>query len=203
MATHSSTLPGKSHGQRSMVGYSPWGHKELNMTERLHFHFHLIAYKASALVCMLSYFSCAQLFVTLGTIAHQASLSMGPTLFDPMGYSLPGSSVCGIFQERILEWVAISSSGHLLHPDAEPVSPVSPALADGFFNTEPPGKLTLWLGLGQKLLDFYENHLRSFVKLDSQIEGDLKVLWLSHSTLSPTSFDSWLLLCNILARWLA
>ena len=126
-----------------------------------------------------------------------------PTLFDPMGYSLPGSSVCGIFQERILEWVAISSSGHLLHPDTEPVSPVSPALADGFFNTEPPGKLTLWLGLGQKLLDFYENHLRSFVKLDSQIEGDLKVLWLSHSTLSPTSFDSWLLLCNILARWLA
>ena len=32
-------LPGKSHGQRSVVGYSPWGHKELDMTERLHFHF--------------------------------------------------------------------------------------------------------------------------------------------------------------------
>ena len=30
-------LPGKSHGQRSLVGYSPWGHKESNMTERLHF----------------------------------------------------------------------------------------------------------------------------------------------------------------------
>ena len=26
-------LPGKSHGQRSIVGYSPWGHKELDMTE--------------------------------------------------------------------------------------------------------------------------------------------------------------------------
>ena len=25
-------LPGESHGQRSLVGYSPWGHKELNMT---------------------------------------------------------------------------------------------------------------------------------------------------------------------------
>ena len=25
-------LPGKSHGQRSLVGYSPWGHKELDMT---------------------------------------------------------------------------------------------------------------------------------------------------------------------------
>ena len=70
-------LPGESHGRRSLVGYSPRGHKELDMTERLHFHFHFIAYKASALVCMLSCFSCAQLFVTLWTIAHQASLSMG------------------------------------------------------------------------------------------------------------------------------
>ena len=30
------------------------------------------------------------------------------TLCDPMDYSLPGSFTCGIFQERILEWVAIS-----------------------------------------------------------------------------------------------
>ena len=28
-------LPGESHGRRSLVGYSPWGHKELDMTERL------------------------------------------------------------------------------------------------------------------------------------------------------------------------
>ena len=27
-------LPGKSHGQRSLVSYSPWGHKELDMTEQ-------------------------------------------------------------------------------------------------------------------------------------------------------------------------
>ena len=32
-------LPGKSHGQRSLVGYSPRGCKESDMTERLHFHF--------------------------------------------------------------------------------------------------------------------------------------------------------------------
>ena len=30
-------LPGESHGQRSLVGYSPWGRKELDMTEKLHF----------------------------------------------------------------------------------------------------------------------------------------------------------------------
>ena len=32
-------LPGKSHGWKSVVGYSPWGHKESDTTERLHFHF--------------------------------------------------------------------------------------------------------------------------------------------------------------------
>ena len=32
-------LPGKSHGWRSLVGCSPWGRKESNTTERLHFHF--------------------------------------------------------------------------------------------------------------------------------------------------------------------
>ena len=36
MATHSSILPGKSHGQKSLVGYSPWGCKELDMTEKAH-----------------------------------------------------------------------------------------------------------------------------------------------------------------------
>ena len=35
-------LPGKSHGQRSLVGCSPWGRKESDTTERLHFHFHAL-----------------------------------------------------------------------------------------------------------------------------------------------------------------
>ena len=34
-------LPGKSHWWRSLGGCSPWGHDELDMTERLHFHFSL------------------------------------------------------------------------------------------------------------------------------------------------------------------
>ena len=33
MATHSVSLPGKSHGQRSLAGYSPWHRKELDTTE--------------------------------------------------------------------------------------------------------------------------------------------------------------------------
>ena len=56
---------------------------------------------------------------------------------DPMDYSSPGSSVHGISQARVLEWVAIFfSRGSSRHRDQA----VSPALAGGFFTTEPPGK---------------------------------------------------------------
>ena len=34
-------LPGKSHGQRSLVGCNPWGRWESDTTEQLHFHFSL------------------------------------------------------------------------------------------------------------------------------------------------------------------
>ena len=34
-------LPGKSHGPRSLVGCSPWGHEESDTTEQFHFHFSL------------------------------------------------------------------------------------------------------------------------------------------------------------------
>ena len=46
-----------------------------------------------------------------------------PTLFDPMDCSLPGSSVHGIFQPIVLEWIAISfSSGSSRHRDRTQVS---------------------------------------------------------------------------------
>ena len=35
-------LPGESYRQRSLVGYSPWGRKESDMTEQLHFYFHFL-----------------------------------------------------------------------------------------------------------------------------------------------------------------
>ena len=34
-------LPGESHGRRSLVGCSPWGHEKSDATERLHFQFSL------------------------------------------------------------------------------------------------------------------------------------------------------------------
>ena len=61
------------------------------------------------------------------------SLQSCPTLRDPMVCSLPGSSAQGIFQARILEWVAMPSSRGLPHPEIKPASLMSPVLAGGFF----------------------------------------------------------------------
>ena len=56
------------------------------------------------------------------------SLQSCPTLCDPMDCSPAGSSVHGILQVRILEWVAIFSED-LSDPGIEPMSLRSPALA--------------------------------------------------------------------------
>ena len=61
-------------------------------------------------------------------------------LCNPMDCSPPGSSVHGVSQARIPEWVAISSCRGSSDPETEPVSPASPALAGGFFTIEPQGK---------------------------------------------------------------
>ena len=46
-----------------------------------------------------------------------------PTLCDPMDCSLLGSSVHGILQARILEWVTFPSAGDLPDPGIKPGSP--------------------------------------------------------------------------------
>ena len=195
-------LPGKSHGQRSPVGCSPWGCEELDTTELLHFHFLLsctgegngnplqcsclenprdggvwwatiygvaqgwtqqkrLSSSSSSraepgtegvyiqmlmviMLCyyampMLTHFSCVWLFATPWTVAHQGPPSMGfprqeywsglpfpspmheskkwkwsssveSDSYRPLDCCLPGSSVHGIFQARVLEWVAIAFS---------------------------------------------------------------------------------------------
>ena len=60
-------------------------------------------------------------------------------------YSLPSSSVHGILQARILEWVAMPSSRGLPDPGIKPASRMSPSLAVRFFTSsttwEAPGEL--------------------------------------------------------------
>ena len=65
-----------------------------------------------------------------------------PTVCDPIGCSLRGSFVHGIFQERVLEWLPFPSPGNLPNPG---IKSTSPALAGGFFTTAPPGKPRLSL----------------------------------------------------------
>ena len=87
--------------------------------------------------------------VTRGGIKHCCCYLVTkscPTLCDPRDCSLPGSSVHGIFQARLLEWVAISFSGGSFQlRDGTWGSCKVPALAGRFFfffflTTEPPGK---------------------------------------------------------------
>ena len=60
------------------------------------------------------------------------------TLCDPMDCSLPGSSVHGILQTRIVEWVAMASTGYF--PNSE-IKSRSPALQADSLLSEPPEKL--------------------------------------------------------------
>ena len=62
------------------------------------------------------------------------------TLCDPMDWSPPGSSVHGILQASVLEWVATPSSRDLPYWGIKPKSLKSPALAGRFFIILPPGK---------------------------------------------------------------
>ena len=63
------------------------------------------------------------------------SLQLCPTLCDPGDYSLPGFSVHGIFQARILEWMAISFSRGSSQPRDQTRVLCLFALAGGFFTT--------------------------------------------------------------------
>ena len=71
---------------------------------------------------MLSRFRHVQLFATLWTVAHQALLSMG------------------FSKQEYWSGFPFPTPRDLRDPRIEPMFPASPALAGGFFTTEPPGK---------------------------------------------------------------
>ena len=82
------------------------------------------------------------------------------TLLRPIDYSLPGSSVHGISQARILEWVAIFfSRGAFRHWDWTFIS----CIADRFFTTKPPGKSVLEIAWIKTYLLETESFLQVFV----------------------------------------
>ena len=63
-------LPGESHGQRSLVGYSPWGHKELDTTEHAHMHTMCQALPRVFYVDDLIFSSCNRVIILILQIEH-------------------------------------------------------------------------------------------------------------------------------------
>ena len=127
--------PGKFHGQRNLVGYSPWGCKELGTTEPVSTAQQQILYLYNDITtqstgppsvgsnilaggwpsCILSH---VLLLTIPWTVAHQAPLSIGlprPEYWSGLTFPSPGD------------------------PPNLATKPASPALAVGFFTTEPPG----------------------------------------------------------------
>ena len=89
-------LPGKSHGRRSLVGYSPWGHQESDMTERLPFHF-LLSCIGEGNGTPLQYscprdggawqaavYGVAQSWTRLKRLSSSSSSSVTPVVFDSL-----------------------------------------------------------------------------------------------------------------------
>ena len=68
------------------------------------------------------------------------SLQSCLTLRDPMDCSPPGSSIHGILQTKILEWVAMPSSRGSSRPRNQTRVSCSSSVADRFFTNELPGK---------------------------------------------------------------
>ena len=135
MAIPPVVLPGKDDGQRSLAGYCPLGHTESDTTEATEDARNM----KMLLLLLLRHFSRVRLCATPGwqptrlpcpwdspgkntgvgchfllqcmKVKSESEVAQScQTLSDPMDCSLPGSSVHGIFQARVLEWGAIAFS---------------------------------------------------------------------------------------------
>ena len=139
-------LPGKSHGRRSLVGYSPWDCEESDMTEQLHFHFdeakaeseksglNLSIQKmkitvsspiTSGQIGSVQLLSHVRLFVTPWTTAHQASRP-SPT---PGAYS--NSSPLSQWCHSTISPSVLPFSSHLQSSTASRSCPMSHFFASG------------------------------------------------------------------------
>ena len=77
-----------------------------------------------------------------GHIMMFVCMQQCPSLWDPVDCSLPESTVCGILQARILDWVAISYSREFSRPRDRTGISCGSCTAGRFFTTELPGKRT-------------------------------------------------------------
>ena len=99
------------------------------------------------------------------------SLHLCLILCDPMDCSPPGSSIQGILQARILEWVAVPFSRDFPDPGIKPASLKSPALAGRFFTTSTTGKPTSGVGStnSKRLYSRFNNRGRGLLETISPL----------------------------------
>ena len=88
---------------------------------------------------------------TIILLCFAKSFQLCLTLCNPMDCSPPSSSIYGILQARILEWVVMPSSRGPSGPGIKPASLMFPALANGFFTTSTTWQ-AYWLVLVTGLL---------------------------------------------------
>ena len=98
-------LLGKSHGQRSLVGCSPWVHEESDTTERLSFHFSLFTFMhwrsnlAAAAACLL--FTCDSFAAPLQFPSARVLHSLSDPTWQHPKWLLVGSFPCG---PHLIHW---------------------------------------------------------------------------------------------------
>ena len=92
--------------------------------------------------CMFSIWCVCVIYACM----HAKSLQSHLTLCDPVDCSPPGSSVHGILQSRILDWVAMPSSKGSSQPRDWTCVSCNSCIAGGFFTTEPLGKPGIYIG---------------------------------------------------------
>ena len=137
-------------------------------------------------------------YVNLAKPAYRHAKSLQPwaTFFDPMDCSLSDSSVHGILQARILEWVAMCSFRVSSWPRDQTHISCSSCIAGGFFITKPLRKLleslsvaqNTWAPVLSKLLKYmkvpntYIQHTRLHKKFSFTHKSRLTEKWQARST---------------------
>ena len=120
MAPHSSILAGKSHGQRNLAGCSPWGHKESDTTEHLHFSINacylcLLVWLLLHIILLNSQHSCNKSAKSYHYV-HRWEVRLRETKWFPKVIQ-PNESWVGIlFQSwctQTLKWSEVKSLSHI------------------------------------------------------------------------------------------
>ena len=119
------------------------------------------------------------------TRACVLSLSVDLTLYDPKDCSFLSSSVHGILQARILEWVVMPFSRGTSQPRNRTHTSMSSALVNEFFTTEPPGKQCI------QTAGYYSELKRNKLSSHEKIWRKLKWILLSESSQSKKLFSIW------------